>query len=136
MPLVRRLLRLRVIAPLIIVVMMGTGAYWWTRAAAESAPPGGSTVTVGPGPIEEINIVTGLVKPSVTIELRSEASGLVESIAVREGDRVLPGQELLRLDSRVAQTAVQEAEASLKQARMQQAANELDLDEDTVALRR
>jgi HlyD family secretion protein len=81
-------------------------------------------------------LVTGLVKPSITIDVRSDASGLVESIAVTEGDRVMPGQELLRLDSRVAQSAVQEAEASLKHAQMQQAANELDVDEDTVALRR
>jgi multidrug efflux pump subunit AcrA (membrane-fusion protein) len=136
MSLVRRLFRLRIIAPLLMLAMTGVAAYWWTQAGAIELPIGDTTVTVGTGPIEETMMVTGLVRPSVTIELRSDASGLVESIAVREGDRVLPGQELLRLDSRVAQTAVQEAQASLKQALMQQAANELDVDEDTVALRR
>ena len=136
MALLRRVFRFRVIAPLVILAMMGTGAYWWIRKPGDAPPIGGSTVTVAKGSIDDTMIVTGLVKPSVTIELRSDASGLVESIAVKEGDRVLPGQELLRLDSRVAKTAVQEAEANLRQARLQQAANELDLDEDTVALRK
>ena len=49
---------------------------------------------------------------------------------------MLPGQELLRLDSRVAQTAVQEAEASLTQALREHAASELDLDNDTTVMLR
>ena len=113
MPPARRIFRLRFIAPIVILAMTGTGAYWWTRSSDAGVLPDGPAVAVSTGPIEDTLVVTGLVKPSVTIELRSEASGLVESIAVREGDRVLPGQELLRLDSRVAQSAVQEAEASL-----------------------
>lgn len=132
----RRVFRLRILAPLFILALVGAGVFWWTWRPADAAPIGGSTVTVATGTIDETMVVTGLVKPSVTIDLRSDASGLVESIAVKEGDRVLPGQELLRLDSRVAQSAVQEAEASLKQAMLQQAANELDIDEDTVTLRR
>ena len=132
----RRLFRVKVLAPLIVVVMAAAGVFWWVRPRVDAAPVGGSTVTVEKGSIDETMVVTGLVKPSITIDLRSDASGLVESIEVKEGDRVLPGQELLRLDSRVAQTAVQEAEASLTQARREQAANELDIDEDTVALRR
>lgn len=137
MGLARRVFRLRVLVGLVLVVAItAAGAYWWTSAAGDAPPAGGTRVTAETGSIDETMIVTGLVKPAVTIDLRSDASGLVESIAVREGDRVYPGQELLRLDSRVAQTAVIEAEASLKQARMQQAANELDLDEDTVTLRR
>ena len=132
----RRLFRVKVLAPLIVVVMAAAGVFWWTRPRVDAAPVGGSTVTAEKGSIDETMVVTGLVKPSITIDLRSDASGLVESISVKEGDRVLPGQELLRLDSRVAQTAVQEAEASLTQARTEQAASELDLDNDTVALRR
>ena len=132
----RRLLRLRVVLPLFMLALAGAAAFMWMRKPLDAAPIGGSTVTAGTGNIDEIMAVTGLVKPSVTIDLRSDASGLVESIAVKEGDRVVPGQELLRLDSRVAQSAVQEAEANLQQARMQQSAEELDLDTDTVEVRR
>jgi len=132
----RRFFRVKVVAPLMVVVMVAVGVLWWMRPRVDAAPIGGSTVTVEKGPIDETMVVTGLVKPSITIDLRSDASGLVESISVREGDRVLPGQELLRLDSRVAQTAVQEAEANLTQALRDHEASELDLDHDTVTLRR
>lgn len=97
---------------------------------------GATTHVVANGAIEDTLVVTGLVKPAVTIELRAEASGLVESVAVKEGDRVSVGQELMRLDARIAETAVQEAEANLRQAEMSQAAAEMDIDEDTLALRK
>src|SRR5215831_19675943 len=98
----RRLFRFRILAPIFVLALIGAGAFWWMRPKAEAAPIGGSTIAVSSGSIDETMVVTGLVKPSVTIDLRSDASGLVGSIAVKEGDRVLPGQELLRLDSRVA----------------------------------
>ena len=131
----RRWLRWRYLIPLALVVLGGGG---WVVLRPFGARPeaAGTTHLVARGTIEETLAVTGLVKPSVTIDLRSEASGIVESVSVLDGDRVTAGQELIRLDSRVAQAAVQEAEASLKQAEMQQSAAELDLDEDTVSLRR
>jgi RND family efflux transporter MFP subunit len=132
----RRFLRFRIVAPVLLVSVLAIGVYAWSRGSADAGPVGSTVVEVNTGTIEDTLLVTGLVKPSVTIELRSEASGLVESIAVKEGDRVVTGQVLLRLDSRIAQTAVLEAEANLQQARMQHAASELDLDEDTVLLRR
>jgi multidrug efflux pump subunit AcrA (membrane-fusion protein) len=81
-------------------------------------------------------LVSGLVRPAVTIELRAEASGIVELVSVKEGDRVAGGQELVRLDSSLAQSALDQAEANLRQAELQDAATKLDLDEDTLELRR
>lgn len=121
-----------------VLILSGSAAaaWWYLRPATPATEIGSTTHTVATETIEETLLVTGLVKPAVTIDLRSEASGLVESVSVKDGDRVTAGQELLRLDSRVAHTAVQEADANLKQAEMQQAAAEIDLDEDTLALRR
>ncbi len=132
----RRVFRLRNIIVLIILVGGGLAAWTALKPAQAVTETGSNSHTIAAGSIEDTLMVAGLVKPAVTIDLRSEASGLVESVAVREGDRVSVGQELLRLDSRVALTAVQEAEANLKQAEMQQAASEIDLDEDTLAMRR
>ena len=132
----RKLFRLRNI---ILLLIVGGGLLTWQlgfRKAAPSAEVGRTEHTVATASIEDVLLVNGLVKPAVTIDLRSEASGLVEAVFVKDGERVKAGQELLRLDSRVAHTAVQEAEANLKQAEMQQAASEIDLDEDTLALRR
>ncbi len=132
----RRVFRLRNIIVLLILAGLGFVAWTTLRPAPVVSETGNTTHTIEAGSIEDTLMVAGLVKPAVTIDLRSEASGLVESVSVREGDRVSVGQELLRLDSRVAMTAVHEAEANLKQAQMQQAASEIDLDEDTLALRR
>jgi RND family efflux transporter MFP subunit len=132
----RRIFRLRYLVPL--VVILGLGAAGWSFFQPFGAAPEAAGIrhTVARGTVEETLLVTGLVKPAVTIELRSEASGIVESVSVDDGDRVVPGQELLRLDSRIAQAAVQEAEATLRQAEMQQTAAEMDLDEDTLLLRK
>jgi RND family efflux transporter MFP subunit len=135
-PLLRRLVRVRVIVTLLVLGAIGWAVVAYSRPPADALVLGDSTVAATLGSIEDTLLVTGLVRPSVTIDLRSEASGIVESVSVQDGDRVEAGQELLRLDSRIAQTAVQEAEANLKQAEMQQAAGEIDLDEDTVMLRR
>ncbi|MCX6544394.1 MAG: efflux RND transporter periplasmic adaptor subunit [Acidobacteria bacterium] len=86
--------------------------------------------------MEDVLVVSGQVRPAVTIDLRAEASGIVEAVAVREGDRVSQGQELVRLDSKLAQSAVDQAEANLSQAELQDAATRLDLDQDTVVLKR
>jgi RND family efflux transporter MFP subunit len=86
--------------------------------------------------VEDVLLVAGLVKPAVTIELRAEASGIVEMVSVKEGDRVAAGQELVRLDSRLAQSALEQAEANLRQAELQDAATRLELDEDALELRR
>lgn len=132
----RRLFRLRNIIGLLIIA---AGIVVWRvkfQPTAAAAEVGRTEHTVAASSIEDVLLVNGLVKPSVTIDLRAEASGLVEAVFVKDGERVKAGQELLRLDSRVAHTAVQEADANLKQAEMQQAAAEIDLDEDTLELRR
>jgi RND family efflux transporter MFP subunit len=86
--------------------------------------------------MEDVLVVSGQVRPAVTIDLRAEASGIVEAVSVKEGDRVSLGQDLVRLDSKLAQTEVDQAEANLSQAELQDAATRLDLDEDTLALKR
>lgn len=132
----RRLFRLRNIVGLLIVAGAAIGWRFAFQSAVPVAETGSKEHTVATATIEDLLLVNGLVKPAVTIDLRAEASGLVEAVFVKDGDRVKAGQELIRLDSRVAHTAVQEADANLKQAEMQQAAAEIDLDEDTLALRR
>ena len=86
--------------------------------------------------MEDVLLVSGLVRPAVTIELRAEASGIVEFVSVKEGDRVAAGQELVRLDSSIAQASLEQAKANLLQAELQDAATKLDLDQDTLELRR
>lgn len=132
----RRWLRARYVAPAAILLIAAVGAAVLFRPVRPAGAIGTVPHTVERGDIEDLLLVSGLVNPSVTIEVRAEASGLVESVLVEDGDRVSAGQVLVTLDSRIAQTAVEEAEAQLKQAELQLEASRLDLDEDTLALRR
>jgi RND family efflux transporter MFP subunit len=133
----RRWLRVWMIVLLLVLGGGGWFAFSWLRPVPRNLQAAGEQPTkVERGRVEDTLLVTGVVKPSVTIDLRSEASGLVASVHVNEGERVAAGQILLTLDSRVAVSQLQEAEAQLKQAKLQESAALLDLDEDTVAIRR
>jgi RND family efflux transporter MFP subunit len=130
----RRLLKYTFVL-LLVVGLAGAAAWWfWPREALAGLRE--DTAQAEMTKTEDVLLVSGLVRPAVTIELRAEASGIVELVSVKEGDRVAGGQELVRLDSSLAQSALDQAEANLRQAELQDAATKLDLDEDTLELRR
>lgn len=128
----------RVLKVALVVVVLAVGGYaaWMRWRPRVPANLNGQPVAVQQSEMEDILVVAGQVKPAVTIDLRAEASGIVQAVMAREGDRVTQGQELVRLDSKVAQSALDQAEASLRQAELQDAATKLDLDEDSLELKR
>src|SRR6185503_20315339 len=132
----RRLIKYVVI--LIVLLALAGGAYatWARFRPGRFANPREQTFTSEFSKMEDVLVVAGQVKPAVTIDLRAEASGIVEFVAVKEGDRVAAGQELVRLDSKLAQSSLDQAEANLRQAELQDAATRLDLDEDALEMRR
>jgi RND family efflux transporter MFP subunit len=129
----RRLLK--IVIGLLVVAGLGYGAFLWLWPRSAAAPRD-QAFQAELAPMEDVLLVAGVVKPAVTIDLRAEASGIVEFVAVKEGDRVTAGQELVRLDSKLAQSSVDQAEANLKQAELQDEATKLDLDEEGLALRK
>lgn len=131
---VRRLLKL--ILALAVVLAIAYAAWARFRPRPASAAAREETFQAQLTAMEDVLVVSGQVRPAVTIDLRAEASGIVEAVSVKEGDRVSQGQELVRLDSKLAQTSLDQAEANLRQAELQDAATRLDLDEDTVVLKR
>jgi len=134
----RRVIRwlVGIVVLLVVVAGMGWGAWaaFWPKTS--SAALREEAIAAEVSSMEDVLVVTGLVKPAVTIDLRAEASGIVEAVAVREGDRVVEGQELVRLDSKMAKAALEQADANLRQAELQDAATRLDLDEDSLELKR
>jgi RND family efflux transporter MFP subunit len=129
----RRLLK--IVIGLLVLAGLGYGAFLWLWPRSNAAPRD-QEFQAEVAPMEDVLLVAGVVKPAVTIDLRAEASGIVEFVAVKEGDRVKAGQELVRLDSKLAQSTVDQAEANLKQAELQDEATRLDLDEEGLALRK
>jgi HlyD family secretion protein len=134
----RRLLKwaVRILAVLVVLAAGGYGVYRWLVPQASAGSLREEVHTAELLAMEDVLLVAGQVKPAVTIELRAEASGLVDYVAVKEGDRVAAGQELVRLDSKLAQSSLDQAEANLRQAELQDAATRLELDEDSLEVRR
>jgi len=134
----RRLLKwaVRLVVVLIVLGAGGYGVYRWLVPQASAGSLREEVHTAELLAMEDLLLVAGQVKPAVTIDLRAEASGIVEYVAVKEGDRVAAGQELVRLDSKLAQSSLDQAEANLRQAELQDAATRLDLDEDALEMRR
>ena len=130
----RRLLKY--VFVLLLFVGLSGGAAWWFWPREAIAALQNDTAQAEITRMEDVLLVSGLVRPAVTIELRAEASGIVELVSVKEGDRVAAGQELVRLDSSLAQASLDQAKANLLQAELQDAATKLDLDQDTLELRR
>ena len=130
----RRLLKYSIVL-ILFVGLTGVAAWrFWPREALAGLQ--NDTAQAEITKMEDVLLVSGLVRPAVTIELRAEASGIVDLVSVKEGDRVAAGQELVRLNSSLAQASLEQAKANLLQAELQDAATKLDLDQDTLDLRR
>ncbi len=108
---------LKVLVGLVVVagVLYGAFLWFWPRS---TVPPREQAFQAEVMPMEDVLLVAGVVKSAITIDLRAEASGIV------------------RLDSKLAQSSLDQAEANLKQAELQDEATKLDLDEDGLALRK
>ena len=103
----RRLLKwaVRLLVVLVVLGAGGYGVYRWLVPQASAGSLREEVHTAELLAMEDVLLVAGQVKPAVTIELRAEASGLVDFVAAKEGDRVAAGQELVRLDSKLAQSS-------------------------------
>src|SRR5262245_8325083 len=100
--------------------MIGAGGYSLYRffQPRTSIVANNTTAKVESSRVDDTILVSGQVKPAITIDLRPDASGLVAAVYVSDGERVSQGQELVRLDQKIAQAALEEAQASFRQAKL------------------
>ena len=73
-------------------------------------------VTITPGTIEDGTPLTGDLRPSETIDVRSRIEGDLENVLVREGQQVSAGQLLARFESSEQESARLSAQADQKAA--------------------
>ncbi len=104
---------------IVFIVLAATAGVAFTRM--NSAPPTideSSLATVERADLARSVVATGVVEPiSNKIEIRSKASGLVTSVQVDVGDRVVPSQVLVELDRDQILAQKREAEANLLAAK-------------------
>jgi HlyD family secretion protein len=107
------------------LVLLGAAALaWWALRARGGAPTiEYRTEAVRRGPLVVTVTATGALEPLTQVNVGTEISGIVESVAVDDNDRVRAGQVLatLNTDKLRAQLAQSRASRAAADARLQQA---------------
>ncbi len=104
---------LSVLIPALALVLAACGP--------NSTPVAIPTVVLNSKPASASNSVTasGEIVPEPKAQLSFPLTGVVESVAVQEGDKVSAGQTLVTLDTKILNANVEEAQASLAAAQTQ-----------------
>lgn len=89
--------------------------------------PSVETDTVQRHRIVETVIASGRIQPEVEVKVSAEVSGQLIELPVREGDRVVPGALLARINPDIYESRLSQAKAALDNARASQATSEARL---------
>jgi len=113
-------------------------ATWVTVSAVRSArnqKPTVETARVERGTVTKSVSATGVLQPLTTIDVKSNAAGRVDVLAVDVGSVVKPGQLIAKIDPTDSQTALNQAQADLAaaNAKLAQARESLALQEEQTA---
>ena len=103
------------------VLLLGVVLGW---AALRPNAKNAQVVTVQRTNLTQSVVATGRVNADVRVDVGSEVTATVQTVAVREGDRVKAGDLLVRLSDTEALAALAQAQAALAEARARQ--NQLD----------
>lgn len=120
----------------VVVLLVAAGAmYLWLAAGADGAMIY-RTEPVRRGDLTVTVTATGELAPVNQVEVGTEVSGTIESVAVDYNDRVRTGDVLARLDTAKLEAQVAQSEASLGMARAKLLDAEASLVESRSRLRR
>ena len=93
----------------ILILLAAAGALASCKPAESAEPP--RTAAVEVRDIAITATAAGTVAPVITIDVKSQASGEITEVHVNEGDEVRRGQLLVRVDPRIPENAVRQAQA-------------------------
>jgi HlyD family secretion protein len=131
----RRSRRMGTFVALLLVVGAASAAYWqWGTTPA--APVVYRTATIERGALKVEVSATGTLQPLTQVEVSSELSGVVRSVAVEENQRVSSGDILAELDTTRIVAQVERAQANVSAAAARVADAEITLKETEQALSR
>ncbi len=78
-----------------------------------------NALTVDRGDIEKVVLATGIVKPSVQVNVGAQVNGQLRKLYVRAGDKVTKGQLLAEIDPTLQESDLNDAKAKLASAQAQ-----------------
>ncbi|MCX7791865.1 MAG: biotin/lipoyl-binding protein [Chloroflexaceae bacterium] len=107
----------RAVAILILTVVLGGLSACTLTSQPRAEEPVQPVPTTLPALSDSFGVLAeGRVVPAATVNLLFETGGTVAEVLVKEGDRVVAGQPLARLDTRDLALRVEQAQATLEQA--------------------
>jgi HlyD family secretion protein len=80
------------------------------------------------GRLERLVVATGTIEPIKEVEVRPRIPGIVEKIHVEAGDAVAIGQPLVEIERELLASQAREAEAALRDARVELRFAKIDID--------
>lgn len=96
-----------------IIAAVGSRAGWFGKSARLEV----ITATVTKRNITETVSANGRVQPETEVKISSDVSGEITALYVKEGDSVVVGQLLAKIDPELIQSALDRSEASLNNSR-------------------
>ena len=112
--------RTKVLIGVVVVVVLGLAAFLSVRQGRDRGIEV-RTEAIERRDLVEIVTASGNIRARRTVDISSDVSARVSELLVDEGDDVVAGQTLLRLEPDQYQAAVSRAEATLAQSRAQEA---------------
>ncbi|MEP6573503.1 MAG: efflux RND transporter periplasmic adaptor subunit, partial [Gemmatimonadota bacterium] len=108
----------QVVALLVTAGVLGAGVWYYLQSRGGSAQSF-RTATIERGPIQSTVAATGALGAVKTVQVGTQVSGQIAAILVDFNDKVKKGQLIARIDPKLAQQAIQDAEAGLAKANAQ-----------------
>lgn len=98
------------------IVVIGAGAIWWQAGSSTETLVSYRTVPVERGSIVVEVSATGTLQPLTQVDVSSELSGVVRSVAVEENQRVAKNDILAELDTTRIVAQIERAQANVMAA--------------------
>ncbi len=115
----KNILAHKIISGIVIIVIIGGGYYFYTKSTSTTGETRYITTTVKKGTIVSTVSGSGQISAINQVNITAKVSGEITWISAKVGQKVFTGQALAGIDSKTAQQAVDDATASLVQAKLQ-----------------
>ena len=108
----------KVLILFLLFLVLGA-AFWWYAGRATATVVIEQTALVEKGSVRKVLSATGIVKSQVgaVVKTGTRATGVIEEMLVRVGDKVTAGQLIAKIDSREQEAELTRAEAQLRSAK-------------------
>lgn len=122
------------LATLVLILLVAGAVALYVTVSSTAAPQ--ASVVIERGDIEKTVLATGILKPSVQVNVGAQVNGQLKKLYVNAGDRVTKGQLLAEIDPTLQESELRKSEAALVSAVAQKEAAQFTLIQYQLELKR